>query len=79
LGSAPRLPNGIGRSATGCGDAATAGIILALGRAKMVPQTVLRSAISAGTAKYASADPGKLDAKLAKRLAMKVLITELSC
>ena len=55
------------RSATGCGDAATAGWMWALSEGAP-PEECLRRAVACGTAKLASADPGKLDAQLVRQL-----------
>jgi 1-phosphofructokinase family hexose kinase len=47
-------------TATGCGDAATAGWMWAI-RDGCAPEETLRRIVACGTAKLASADPGKLD------------------
>lgn len=50
------------QSATGCGDAATAGWLWAL-RDGCPPEEILRRAVACGTAKLASPDPGSLQAR----------------
>ena len=47
-------------TATGCGDAATAGWMWAI-RDGCAPKDTLRRVVACGTAKLANADPGKLD------------------
>ncbi|MCZ7644530.1 MAG: PfkB family carbohydrate kinase [Planctomycetota bacterium] len=58
-------------SATGCGDAATAGWLWAVAHGED-PAGALAWAVACGTAKLASADPGGLDGRLARRLREKV-------
>ena len=50
------------QSATGCGDAATAGWLWALLESGG-PEDILRRAVACGTAKLASPDPGTLDTR----------------
>jgi fructose-1-phosphate kinase PfkB-like protein len=72
-----RDARGTMQSATGCGDAATAGwlwAILDVGH----PGDMLRRAVACGTAKLASPDPGCLDALYVKRLMAKMEIEVLS-
>lgn len=68
---APKLSAAQFKSATGCGDAATAGWISALEN-YLEPAGVLRFAIACGSAKACSADPGDLNTKLAYRLFAKI-------
>ena len=64
---APRLPTNLGKSATGCGDAATAGWIWALNEQRPHAEQLAR-AVACGSAKFASADPGALDEKFVRKL-----------
>lgn len=70
---APGLPDRLGKSATGCGDAATAGWIWAL-QAGASPDEQLCRAVACGSAKFASADPGELAPKFVKELMRAVRI-----
>ncbi|MGD0094279.1 MAG: PfkB family carbohydrate kinase, partial [Planctomycetota bacterium] len=66
---APRQP----QSATGCGDAATAGWLWAILQGCALEET-LRRAVACGTAKLASPDPGCLDPRYVERLMRKTSI-----
>jgi sugar/nucleoside kinase (ribokinase family) len=55
------------QSATGCGDAATAGWLWAILQG-CSPEVTLRRAVACGTAKLISADPGNLDKRRVERL-----------
>lgn len=50
-------------SATGCGDAATAGVLWSVLEADASDETLLARAVACGTAKLFSADPGKISLK----------------
>ncbi len=50
-------------SATGCGDAATAGILWSILEGDIRPEQMLDRAAACGTAKLSTADPGELSAK----------------
>jgi fructose-1-phosphate kinase PfkB-like protein len=63
----PKIPKGSALSATGCGDAATAGWMWALADGCGPSETVCR-AVACGTAKLLSADPGGLDRASVKEL-----------
>jgi len=67
LAQPPRFPKRMIQSATGCGDAATAGWMWGLAEG-CSPAECLRRAVACGTAKLASADPGGLDGTLARKL-----------
>lgn len=54
-------------SVTGCGDAATAGILWGLLRNDTDPRTLLTCAAACGAVKLFSADPGKLSLKSVRR------------
>ncbi|MCY3023565.1 MAG: PfkB family carbohydrate kinase [Planctomycetota bacterium] len=62
------------QSATGCGDAATAGWVWAL-RDKCSAEETLRRAVACGTAKLASADPGRVDRRYVLRLRAAMTVT----
>lgn len=70
IAPAPKLSAAQFKSATGCGDAATAGWIHAIVQ-NFDPAETLRFAVACGSAKACSADPGDLDAAIAKRLFAK--------
>lgn len=57
LARAPKVSRKLVRSSVGCGDAATAGWMLACAR-RCAPAQALRCAVAAGSAKVYSADPG---------------------
>ena len=59
------------QSATGCGDAATAGWLWAMLEGCRLEEA-LRRAVACGTAKLASADPGALDPRYVMRLMCKM-------
>lgn len=65
------------RSATGCGDAATAGWLWAI-LERCPPEEALCRAVACGTAKLASPDPGRLNTRYVKRLMAKIEIEVLS-
>ncbi|HYF49668.1 MAG TPA: PfkB family carbohydrate kinase [Planctomycetota bacterium] len=74
--AAPQLPAGKFRSATGCGDAATAGWMWGL--AEQAPDDVcLARAIACGSAKAASADPGMIDPDLMRKLLKRIQVETL--
>jgi len=74
--AAPTLPSERYRSATGCGDAATAGWIWGLG--EHAPEDVcLARAVACGSAKAASADPGSLDPRLMRTLLKRIAVQTL--
>lgn len=65
----PRLPAKFKiAAATGCGDAATAGVLWSLVLGERDPEKMLARAVACGTAKLATADPGLLDTTLAKSM-----------
>jgi 1-phosphofructokinase len=70
---APRLPKNLGKSATGCGDAATAGWLWALNEGRS-PGEQLARAVACGSAKFASADPGALDQKFVRKLLREIRV-----
>ncbi len=55
------------KSTTGCGDAATAGLLWGISRS-IVPKELLKEAVAFGTAKLLFEDPGKIDRALVYRL-----------
>ncbi|GMV80382.1 MAG: 1-phosphofructokinase [Planctomycetota bacterium] len=67
----PVLPTSRRRSATGCGDAATAGWMWAWSQG-LEPDEALRLAVACGSAKFASADPGAVEVRLARRLSAQI-------
>jgi len=67
---APKLSAMEFKSATGCGDAATAGWIHAI-ESNFAPPEMLRFAVACGSAKACSADPGELNAGIARKLFKK--------
>jgi len=67
---APKLSAAQFNSATGCGDAATAGWLHAIDQ-QLQPEEMLRFAVACGSAKACSADPGDLNAAIARRLFAK--------
>jgi 1-phosphofructokinase family hexose kinase len=76
LAEVPRVPRGRVVSATGCGDAATAGWLWALADGLGAEET-LRRAAACGTAKILSADPGRLSASNAREIAAKITLRRL--
>lgn len=67
VATSPKLPPGQIQSATGCGDAATAGWLWAI-QENCPPDETLRRIVACGAAKLASADPGRLDLRLVNKL-----------
>jgi len=76
VASSPPLYKGRAVSATGCGDAATAGWLWAFEQfgIRVSPEEQLRCVVACGTAKLASADPGGLDGELARGLAKRTKV-----
>jgi fructose-1-phosphate kinase PfkB-like protein len=70
---APRLSAGEFRSATGCGDASTAGWMWGILEQRDDAEC-LRRAVACGSAKAASIDPGALDVTLMRRLLKKIRV-----
>lgn len=70
IARAPKLSAAQFKSATGCGDAATAGWIHGIEEG-LLPDGLLRFAVACGSAKACSADPGDLNAAIARRLFSK--------
>lgn len=64
-------------SATGCGDAATAGWMWALADS-CDPEEIVGRAVASGSAKLFSEDPGKLDARHARRILKDVKVARLA-
>jgi 1-phosphofructokinase family hexose kinase len=74
----PRVRRSFIISATGCGDAATAGWLWGLLEGCAADE-ILRRAVACGTAKLASADPGAIDARQVRTLLTQVKITLAEC
>jgi 1-phosphofructokinase family hexose kinase len=72
--AAPKVEESFIVSATGCGDAATAGWLWALRDGETSEET-LRRAIACGTAKLATADPGAVDPRHVRSFLRQVKVT----
>jgi 6-phosphofructokinase 2 len=72
----PALPSGQALSATGCGDAATAGWLWAF-KDQCPPSETVRRAVACGTAKLFSFDPGAVDPKIARRFLAQTRVEQL--
>jgi fructose-1-phosphate kinase PfkB-like protein len=77
LAPAPKVSAKEFRSATGCGDAATAGWLLGIYQSLSVEET-LKRAVGCGSAKALSADPGELNAARAESMAQRIKVQAIS-